>query len=383
MSRRVIELEDLGAFDRHVRAAHSLQHCFIQSLDLTGRGEQLAQVRTAGAVFLGCRFPDGMERRLQRYGALIFPTLPQVPFDPYRARLYDADELYGPAHPDGVPEHGHGAPSYAHTLDAQVYAWAKRWRRHRDLDGSLAVALHDHAVTDALDDVMRTIPPDRVVGVMGGHAMRRDTAAYAGAARLGRELTRLGATVLTGGGPGAMEAANLGAYLTGHERDWPAQALDEALNTLSSAPLPDVGADGWLTAAREVRRRRPPQEAGRSVGIPTWFYGHEPPNLFAAAIAKYFLNPLREDTLLHRCRGGLICLPGAAGTVQEIFQAGTENYYAADESLVAPIVLVGREHWTSELPAWPLLQALGRDRALGQHIHLVDDPAEALRVLDL
>ena len=64
-------------------------------------------------------------------------------------------------------------------------------------------------ISDALDELLAGA---RVVGVMGGHAMARGTDAYAGAARLGRALARAGLTVATGGGPGAMEAANLGAY---------------------------------------------------------------------------------------------------------------------------------------------------------------------------
>ena len=65
-----------------------------------------------------------------------------------------------------------------------------------------------------------------------------------------------------------------------------------------------------------------------SVGVPTWFYGHEPPNVFAGAIAKFFSNALREDGLLARCTDGVVYLPGAAGTVQEVFQAVTGHYYA-------------------------------------------------------
>jgi hypothetical protein len=34
--------------------------------------------------------------------------------------------------------------------------------------------------------------------------------------------------------------------------------------------------------------------------IPTWFYGYEPPDVFASAMAKYFSNALREDVLLRR-----------------------------------------------------------------------------------
>ena len=98
------------------------------------------------------------------------------------------------------------------------------------------------------------------------------------------------------------------------------------------------------------RARWPITDAGRSISIPTWFYGHEPTNVFATDIAKYFSNALREDTLLHRCEGGVVFLPGQAGTVQEIFQAVTENFYAADASLIAPLILVGRQYWTIPIP---------------------------------
>ena len=96
-----------------------------------------------------------------------------------------------------------------------------------------------------------------------------------------------------------------------------------------------------------------------TLGIPTWHYGHEPSNAFATAIAKYFRNATREAILLEVCDAGIVFLPGAAGTVQEVFQDACENYYA-DVSSVAPMVLVGREHWTERYPAWPLLAALAR-----------------------
>jgi len=108
---------------------------------------------------------------------------------------------------------------------------------------------------------------------------------------------------------------------------------------------------------------------------------HEPTNVFATEIAKYFFNALREDTLLHHCEGGVVYLPGQAGTVQEIFQAVTENFYAADASLVVPLILVGREYWTDVYPAWPLLQRLGAGRAMGELIYCVDGVKEAADLL--
>ena len=80
------------------------------------------------------------------------------------------------------------------------------------------------------------------------------------------------------------------------------------------------------------------------------------------------------------CDAGIVFLPGAAGTVQEVFQDACENYYA-DETSVAPMVLVGRGYWTETLPAWPLLQALARGRAMEDHVHLVDSVEEATALM--
>jgi predicted Rossmann-fold nucleotide-binding protein len=135
----------------------------------------------------------------------------------------------------------------------------------------------------------------------------------------------------------------------------------------------------WARAAFEAVAGLPPDDAP-SLGVPTWFYGHEPPNPFCARVAKYFRNAIREDVLLRLGRGGTVFLPGEAGTVQEVFQAACENYYAAPGQ-VAPMVLVGRDYWTTRLPAWGLLHALGSGSPLGARLHLVDSPAEVLPVL--
>jgi predicted Rossmann-fold nucleotide-binding protein len=277
----------------------------------------------------------------------------EVPVDPYRTTLYTAAELYD-------------APSYARSLDARTYAWSRRPPTSGD---SLAQALHDHAVDQALTE---WLSGRRLVGVMGGHGLLRGEPAYADAAHLG---ALLGAhhTVATGGGPGAMEAANLGGRLAHAD----AGVLDEALSMLADAPSYQPSVDAWVSAARPVASLGD----SPSLGIPTWFYGHEPSNLFATAIAKYFRNATREAILLQVCDAGIVFLPGAAGTVQEIFQDACENYYAAPGS-VAPMVLVGRSYWTIDHPAWPLLQSLARGRPMEPHIHLVDTVEEAAELVD-
>jgi predicted Rossmann-fold nucleotide-binding protein len=342
MTRRLVEIDSLAAFDDHVAGGVRMSGWVVQSLDLTDRSEALVASEPRGAVFLGCHFAPAVEAELRHRGALLFPRLPDLPFDPYRPGLYDAAALYG-------------AGTYADSPDAAIYSWS-RAQVPAPLAHTLAATLHDHAVTDALDDATAGIDGSRLVGVMGGHALRRGEPAYAAAAELGAQLTNAGRTVLTGGGPGAMEAANLGAYLS----PWP-EALGPALELLATAPTYGDGVN--------------------CLSIPTWFYGHEPTNVFATGIAKYFANALREDTLLHRCRGGIVYLPGQAGTVQEIFQAVTENFYAADASLVAPMVLVGVEYWTTVYPAWPLLQRLAAGRPMGTVVHCVDTVEEAAGLL--
>lgn len=356
--RGVVEVESLDRFDALVAAgARSAGHWRIQDLDLTGRAAALRRLDVEGALFLGCTLDTEVENDLRARGALLFPPLPHVPVNAYRAELYTPHELYA-----GLDQ------SYADTLDARAYAWS---RSSQDLGHDLAQALHDHAVDDALTGLARNL---RLVGVMGGHAVRRDEPAYAQASRLGRDLARAGLTVATGGGPGAMEAANLGAYLAGHDD----AALEKALGLLSAVPVygPDVTA--WAATAFAVLERWP--EGTQSVGIPTWFYGHEPPNVFATRIAKYFKNAIREDVLLHLCDAGIVFLPGRAGTVQEVFQDACENYYS-DPDAVAPMVLVGVDHWTRVLPAWPLLESLAAGGPMADRVHLVDSTDAVLPLL--
>jgi predicted Rossmann-fold nucleotide-binding protein len=353
LDRRVAELSSVASGTESAVTGWRLQ-----DLDLRGHGAVLDRIDVSGALFLGCRFDDGVEAGLRTRGALVFPALPDLPFDPYRSTLYVPAELY-----DGLDV------SYQNTRDAVIYAWTRR--TGAELYRTLGQALHDQAIDDALE---RFVADRRLVGVMGGHRLERGSAGYAHAARLGWMLGGRGLTVTTGGGPGAMEAANLGAYFS----EQPEHVLDKALSGLAAVPSYQPSVQRWAQAAFGVRDQHPGGVA--SLGIPTWFYGQEPPNAFATAVAKYFKNALRESILVHLCRAGIVFLRGAAGTVQEIFQDACENYYALGEA-VAPMVLVGERYWTEQVPAWPLLDALGRERAMGGSVHLVDDVAAALDVL--
>ena len=343
--------------------ATTMRGWHFQSVDLRARSSELVDLRASGAVFMGCAFAAGIEDLLRSRGALIFPVLPHLPFNSYRGHLYTAAELF-----EGI-----AGAEYEAVPDAKIYQWSLQSGRIPSLHTTLASAMHDHAISDALDDFLAEQPLP-VVGVMGGHDAPRGSEQYAQAAQLGRTLAREGFLVATGGGPGAMEAANLGAYLATYD----AGTLESALLTLGEVPGFRPSVTEWARAAFAVVDAHP--EGMQTLGIPTWFYGHEPPNVFATHIAKYFTNALREAVLLDRSRGGIVFLPGAAGTVQEIFQDACENYYAA-EGAVVPMILVGRSYWQDEVPVVPLLRKLAAGRSMADHVHVVDSVAEAAHLL--
>ena len=138
-----------------------------------------------------------------------------------------------------------------------------------------------------------------------------------------------------------------------------------------------------------VRERFPATVGGGPLGwarrgglsIPTWLYGHEPANLFAARIAKYFSNAIREDTILRLSRGGIVFAPGGAGTVQEVFQAATKTFYGTGGG---PYVFLDINYWTRRIPVRDLLVPLLAASPAGDLsglIHLTDDVAEAVALL--
>ena len=372
MSQDLVTREQLLA---HIQAHGQVEGKVIQELDLRQDGELLRSVSVAGAAFLGCQLDGETVVSLYQGGAELFPPLDAaLPFRPYRSGLYTVEELY-----EGFDPAVEGS-FWTAACDSKIYDY---YTELRGLDGpvpimeSLAMRLHDHAVEDALHDLLHHHGPEpgadkKVVAIMGGHAMKRDEPIYADIARMTRSLTRSGYFVATGGGPGAMEAGNLGAYFAPHADE----ALDEALALLAGEV--DYKAHRYLQLAVEARERWPrPEDGGQSLAIPTWFYGHEPSNMFASHIAKYFANSVREDGLLAIAKHGVIFAPGSAGTIQEVFMDACQNHYKTFE-VVSPMIMFGVEHWTTKLPVWPLLQAMSKDRPWAKLLALCDTGDEVL-----
>jgi len=301
-----------------------LAGAFVVGLDLRQAAVEWDEVELTGAAFAGCQLAEHHELHLRARGVVVLPPLGGLGFDPYRAHLYSNDELMAGYEP-GRPET---------TLDARIGVLA---RTPPTPLASLARGVHDACVDAALVRFLEAAPGP-VVGVMGSHGAPRGTSGYRDSALLGRSLARAGYVVATGGGPGLMEAANLGAWLGAAPDD----ALDEAVAHLALAPEYAADPVTFLERAREVRDRWPAPSV--TLGVPTWIYVDEPVNQFTTHIAKYFENSIRENGLLAIALGGVVFTPGGSGTAQEIFTDAAQNDYSL-YGLRSPMIFLGATHF--------------------------------------
>ena len=159
-----------------------------------------------------------------------------------------------------------------------------------------------------------------------------------------------------------MEAANFGAFLAPFDET----QFEESLKILGEAPIFPNHVDTWIETAARVRTyllgswNGTEKEGSSSLGVPTWVYGHEPPNLFSSHIGKYFYNSLREGGLVTISNAGLIFGKGNAGTVKEIFQDATLVYYRGNKIAATPMVLYGTDFWNpQDLPNRPAADKIG------------------------
>jgi predicted Rossmann-fold nucleotide-binding protein len=295
---------------------------------------------------------SGMLRDLER---VLNDT--NLPYYPQRASLYSVDELlvgYQPGRIDTLRNH---------STDARIYHHYVPTKHQPTRVESLLQRLHDHAIDEALRAYVSSVGT-RVVAFMGGHALLRDDPLYLLVARCAQRLSRAGYLVATGGGPGAMEAANLGAFAA-NEHD---SVIVELVKDLSKAP--HYNDDNYIPLGLRVRAELP-EPTTRSLGIPTWFYGHEPSNVFCTSVAKYFNNALREEALCAVARHGIVFAPGGPGTLQEVFMDLCQNAYATYGE-VSPMVFLSSSFWCDKAPVYPLLQKLGQGKAWLNHVACVD-----------
>lgn len=282
-----------------------------------------------------------------------------VPYEIGRKYLYSAEDLYGEDH-----------------YDSRVYEYYIHKGKHaRSPKELMARSLHDYCIRKALEDFMEGRDLLRCVGVMGGHGLSRTDEQFRQIVRVCKRLTEEGFMMITGGGPGAMEASHLGAWMAGRSDT----EVDEALAMLAATP--SFKDNSWVDTAMAVRERFPQEHGYESLGVPTWLYGHEPATPFATHIAKFFDNSIREDFILTAAYGGIVFTPGSAGTLQEIFQEAVQNHYLSF-GFASPMVFLGRKFWTEEVPIYPLLECLmANGRYNNLLLTLTDDEDEVVSAL--
>ncbi len=333
------------------------------------------------------------------------------PFNPIHGGLYQPCELLNNFDPDNPL-------SLTATLDFQNFIYFNQQGRTTISDPYVGVmeAVHDASIGRGLNSFLANEMQAgrRPVAIMGGHREPRGSKIYCEVARIAQLLSESGFIVASGGGPGCMEAAHLGALYAGRSEDSLTSAIDK-LEKLSKLPenlqdeLLKKGTPwtineelvselhAWMLPAWKIAQELKDQltPLNRSLALPTWHYGHEPFTPFATHIAKYFLNSIREDVLLTIASCGIIYSEGRGGTIQEVFQDAAQVYYRREKSPPTSMLFLDSKFWTLpevpdgkvHMPVMDLLQPLlvgnkkMTEKEFKRYVRLVDNTDEVVNII--
>ncbi|MDA9774343.1 LOG family protein [Saprospiraceae bacterium] len=360
-TERPTEIHEIKTFKDFLSKAISLRNCTIRNIDFTSVEISWENVEIDHSIFIACHFTPQDLSILTERGAIIFNEPTTLPYEVYRNALYNYQEL------NEVIE--------GKTRDEHIYNHFSTYRNLRNINESLWQKSHDHAIDESLLDLLdekKSGVQRKCVGFMGGHSILRNSPEFWQCAELAWRVSKAGYFVITGGGPGIMEAANMGAYFANYELE----DLHDAIESFQHAA--SYKDDNYEQLAQALIKKYP--KGQESLAIPTWFYGHEPSNAFAQHIAKYFSNANREETLLAIAIHGVIYCPGSAGTIQEVFADAAQNHYTTYE-YVSPMVFFGIDYFTKQLPVQSLLNNLSKDKPYEKSIKFTDDQEEVVKFL--
>ena len=172
------------------------------------------------------------------------------------------------------------------------------------------------------------------VSIFGSARTKQDSPEYQAAVETARLLAKAGICVITGGGPGIMEAANRGAKEAG------------GLSIGCNIELPfEQGSNAYLT---------------RSLNF------------------KFFFV---RKTMFVKYATAFIVFPGGYGTLDELFEALTLIQTGKVKHF--PVILMGKSYW-SGLTEW-LERTVAAERKVDARdlllFKVTDDPAEATRIV--
>ncbi|MDO5655239.1 MAG: hypothetical protein Q4G27_03770 [Flavobacteriaceae bacterium] len=351
-----------------------LSHVVVQDVDFVRKKINWDEFHFENTTFLNCKFRRDQAVELIALGAFVYPKFDNLPYNPNRNKLYTHQELL-----EGYSEEDD------QSIDIQIYQSFIKNRYSPPLHDAMAQRLHDFNIDEALRRLLHFdstgMPNRRIVGFMGGHSTARGSEYYVKAAIAAKLLAEHGYYVISGGGPGIMEAANLGAYMAGRTLE----NLYTAVDILSDLEFDleienarDYLAKNYITNAQKVLQLFP--DGNENLAIPTWFYGHEPTNVFASHIAKYFSNSLREDILLAISLHGVVFAPGSAGTTQEIFQEAAQNHYGTF-GYYSPMIFLSKKRYVEDTSLYSVLHQLAVGQTYKDLLYITDDPQLVLEFI--
>ena len=175
----------------------------------------------------------------------------------------------------------------------------------------------------------------KAVSIFGSARTPREDPRYEQACRLARRLGEEGFAIITGGGPGIMEAANRGAQEAG------------AISVGLGIELPHE------------------QSLNQYVDVGLTFH--------------YFFT---RKVMFVRYASGFVVFPGGFGTLDELFEAATLRQ--TEKIRYFPIVLVGRDYWGG-LVDWLRDSALTAGNISPgdvSSLSVCDDTGDVLRILE-
>lgn len=362
-----ILINSLKAWKNFTKESKDLTNLVIQGINFKNENVDWSQFKYENTTFLSCAFNRNQATEVISYGAIVYPKFKNLPYNPNRNSLYSYQELLD----------GYNFENDA-SVDLKIYQRFVKNKYNPPLFEAMAQRLHDFNIDESLRRLMgfdkKGMTEKKAVGFMGGHATRRGSEYYIKVAKAAKLLAEKDYYIMTGGGPGIMEAANLGAYMANRTDKDLATAI-EILSDLdfdNQIEIPrDYLAKNYVNNALKVLEMFP--DGKENLAIPTWFYGHEPSNVFASHIAKYFSNSIREDTLLAMALYGVVYAPGSAGTTQEIFQEAAQNHYGTF-GYYSPMVFLSKKRYVEDTSLYSVLHQLAVDQPYKELLYLTDDP---------
>ena len=176
----------------------------------------------------------------------------------------------------------------------------------------------------------------KLVSIFGSARIKEGSKHYELGRAVARELVKQGFNVLTGGGPGIMEAANRGAQ----------------------------------------------EEGGESVGVAIELPHEQSGNKYMdhgrlQTFRHFFVRKVMFVKYAH----GFVVLPGGFGTLDELFEAMT--LVQTKKTRAFPIILMGTDYWAG-LVEW-IKKKLVDEKMISagdvELFYVTDDPAEAARLI--